>query len=321
MCSIDRLIINNILFEINSVEMTMKKILKEFSNSIGIEYVGIAPPGPYYDLEKILNKRIESEHKTEFEEKQIEKRINPYLTLDNAKSIIVCLFPYYVGNKKNANISKYAYGLDYHKIIIEKLTQIGEFFKNKINNFNYQAYTDSGPLADRYLAYKAGLGFYGINSHIITEKYGTYVFIGYIINNYRFEPDNPLDRTCIQCGRCVEMCPGSAILGDFTINPFRCRSYISQKKGELSQQEEEILKKDNLVFGCDICQDVCPHNLKIEKTNIDEFKKDLMIYIDYDELINISNKEFIRRYKNRAFSWRGKKIIIRNSEIINNSTT
>ena len=172
-----------------------------------------------------------------------------------------------------ANLSMYTYGLDYHKIIMEKLEQIGNFLTSRITDFRYKAFVDSGPLVDRYLAYKAGLGFYGINSHLINEKYGSYVFIGYMINNYPFEPDLAIEKTCIQCKKCIQACPGTAINGDFTINPFRCRSYISQKKGDLSQEEEEILRKDKLLFGCDICQDVCPHNERIDKTNLDEFQK------------------------------------------------
>jgi len=298
----------------------MKKLLKEYANSLGIEYIGIASAGPYYDLREILEQRIKKAYKSDFEEDEIEKRIDPSMTLEDAKSVIVCLFPYYVGNIESSNISKYTYGLDYHKIIAKKLEQIGEYLKGKINDFIYKAYVDSGPLVDRYLAYKAGLGFYGINTHIINEKYGSYVFIGYIINNYDFESDKAIERTCMQCKRCIMACPGSAIADDFSINPFKCRSYISQKKGELSELEKDILRKDNLIFGCDICQDVCPHNKMIKKTNISEFKDNLIFSIDYDELLAISNKEFIRRYKNRAFSWRGKKILLRNFNIINNSS-
>ncbi|NLK21635.1 MAG: tRNA epoxyqueuosine(34) reductase QueG [Epulopiscium sp.] len=294
----------------------MKNNLKRFCLSIGIECVGIASSGPYYDLKKILEKRVEVGYNTEFENKELQKRICPSLTLEGAKSVIVCLFPYYVGNREDANISKYTYGLDYHKIVEGKLKQIGIFLDNIIENFEYKAYVDSGPLVDRYLAYKAGLGFYGVNSHLITDKYGSYVFIGYIINNYPFKPDEPMEKTCIQCRRCIKACPGSAIPGDFTINPFKCRSYISQKKVELSERDKEILKKDKLLFGCDICQDVCPHNKSISMTNMDEFKDNLLTFLSYDEISNISNKEFMRRYKDRAFSWRGKKTILRNFEII-----
>lgn len=220
----------------------MKQRLLEFCNDIAIEYSGIAHMGPYYDLEEILNKRIEKKHYTGFEERELERRIDPSLTMEGAKSIIVCLFPYFTGRVEDTNISKYTYPLDYHIVAREKLKRIGEFLKGEVQGFQYKAFVDSGPLVDRYLANISGLGFYGINSHMITDKYGSYFFIGYILCNYEFEPDKAVDRTCIRCGECVRRCPGNAILGDFNINPNRCISYITQKKGELSEEEIRILK-------------------------------------------------------------------------------
>ncbi|HHV96123.1 MAG TPA: tRNA epoxyqueuosine(34) reductase QueG [Clostridiaceae bacterium] len=296
----------------------MKEKLIKFCNSLNIEYVGIAPAEPYTDFEKIWRKQIERGYISGFEKKDVSRRVNPKLTLEDAKSVIVCLFPYYVGNVKEnkANLSKYTYGLDYHLIIKEKLETIGRFLDENIQNFHYKCFVDNGPFSDRYLAYKAGLGFWGINNHIITEKYGSYVFIGYIINNYPFEADTPQNKTCCQCFECVRNCPGQCILGDFTINPLRCKSYITQKKKELSPLEIEIMKKNNLIWGCDVCQDVCPHNRNAEKTIMDEFKVNLKPYIEYEELLHLSNKEFLKKYGNRAYSWRGKSILMRNYEII-----
>jgi epoxyqueuosine reductase len=294
----------------------MKQRLLEFCNGIGIEYSGIAHIGPYYDLERTLKDRIDKNHYTSFEERELERRINPSLTIEGVKSIIVCLFPYFTGRVEDSNISKYTYPLDYHIIAREKLEKIGEFLNSEIQGFEYKAFVDSGPLVDRYLANIAGLGFYGINSHVITDKYGSYFFIGYILCNYSFEPDKPMDRTCIRCGECVRRCPGNAILGDFNINPNRCISYITQKKGELSEEEVRILNNNHMIFGCDICQDVCPHNKKIEYTNMEEFKKDLLVKLDYTELCSMSNKEFKRKYGDRAFSWRGKGILVRNFEYL-----
>ncbi|MGI6091699.1 MAG: tRNA epoxyqueuosine(34) reductase QueG [Negativicutes bacterium] len=290
----------------------MKNELKTFCTEIGIEYAGIAPAGPYSELGKTLAKRFASGHYTEFDESDLAKRINPRLTMPDVQSIIVCLFPYYIGNLPDANIAKYTYALDYHKVAMTKLAQIAGYLQTKIPNFQYQAYADTGPLVDRYLAYLAGLGYYGINSHIITDKYGSYVLIGYMLTNYPFEPDKPLELTCIKCGRCMRACPGQIILGDFNIDPQGCKSYLTQKKGELSDEEIGILRKTNLVFGCDVCQDVCPHNQNAEQTKIAEFRTDIVSKLDYNELSAMSNKDFTRRYGNHAFSWRGKKILLRN---------
>ncbi|MDR5658944.1 tRNA epoxyqueuosine(34) reductase QueG [Serpentinicella sp. ANB-PHB4] len=294
----------------------MKEKLKEFCKALNIEKVGIAPIGPYNDLYKRLMMRKDNEQLTGFEELDINLRTDPRLTMANVKSIIVCLFPYYVGEKEEANLSKYTYAQDYHMIVRDKLNEIGTYLTNNIANFEYMSFVDTGPLVDRYLAYLASLGYFGINSHLITDDYGSYFFIGYILNNYDFKPDQPMDKTCYQCKTCIKKCPGQIILGNFDIDPRKCRAYITQIKGDLTEDEIEILKKTDMVFGCDICQDVCPHNRGVKHTEIEAFKNDLIYSLKHEDLEGISNKEFMRRYKNRAFSWRGKKTILRNFNYI-----
>lgn len=294
----------------------MKEVLRDFCKLINIECMGIAPAEPYYDFEILWKKQIERGYISGFEEKDISKRIYPDLTLEGSKSVIVCLFPYYIGECEAANLTKSAFTMDYHLIVKEKLELIGRFLSINMKDFEYKAFVDTGPFSDRYLAYKAGLGFWGINNNIITDRYGSYVFIGYILNNYPFEADKPLDRTCYQCFNCVKKCPGQCILGDFTINPLKCKSYITQKKQELTTEEKEILKNHSLIWGCDVCQDVCPHNKNVEKTLIKEFNENVLYRIDYEELSLISNSEFMRRYRDRSFSWRGKGVLKRNYEII-----
>jgi epoxyqueuosine reductase len=295
----------------------MKKELVCFCNSIKIEYVGIAPPGPYHDFEKVWRKQVAKGRVSGFEEKDFKKRVDPGLTLNDVKSIIVCLFPYFTGSTGEGNLSKYVYSRDYHLIVKEKLELIAKFLSGRIKGFHYRSFVDNSPLSERYLAYKAGLGFWGINNHIITEKYGSYVFIGCILNNYPFEADKPQEKTCIQCKECVKNCPGQCISGDFTINPLKCRSYITQKKGDLSNEEKSILKKNRLVWGCDVCQDVCPHNQKVEETILGEFRENLLCSLDFEEIAGLTNKEFSKKYKERAFSWRGRSILLRNHKVIN----
>ncbi|WP_283594749.1 tRNA epoxyqueuosine(34) reductase QueG [Paraclostridium bifermentans] len=293
-----------------------KNKLKEFCKSIGINCVGIAGVGPYHDLENIIKDRTKKDFITGMEETSIEKRINPRASMENAESIIVCAFPYFVEDVVDSNLSKYCYGMDYHIVVKEKLQQIADYIDSEIEGFQYMIFADNGPLVDRYLASVSGIGYYGINNNIITDEYGSFVFIGYIINNYYFESDKKSEKSCAKCGKCITSCPGKAILGNFEMNPKKCLSYITQKKEDLSEDEKIALKNNKKIFGCDICQDVCPHNISISKTNIKEFKEQLIYNLKEEELNNISNKEFRRRYKEKAFSWRGKKIIQRNIEIL-----
>lgn len=295
--------------------MSIKQKLKDYCKQLNIDYVGIASIGPYEELEKILKARIEKGYFTGFEEQNIQKRIDPRQTMPEAKSIIVCLFPYFTSPMKNSNIAKYAHGKDYHRLVKDKLGKIGEFLSEQIEDFKYQAYVDTGPLADRYVAYLAGLGYFGLHSQIINDEYGSYVLIGYILNNHAFEGDKPLEKNCQQCGLCVEACPGEAIEKEGIINPQKCLSFITQKKEELTAEEIKALKENKTIFGCDVCQDVCPHNQRIKSTPLEEFYKDLITELKEEELSQLSNKEFKKKYGDRAFAWRGKKLLVRNFEI------
>ena len=283
--------------------------LKSFCRNIGLKYVGIAGVGPYDNLERIIKNKLSNGHFTGMEEEVIEKRINPKLIMENAEAIIVCAFPYYTGEYEDSNLSKYCYGKDYHLVAKDYLQKICDYLSEEY-------FVDNGPLVDRHLAYLAGIGYFGINNNIITDEYGSYIFIGYIVNNYEFHVDKPLPKTCIKCNKCVKYCPGNAILGNYELNPKRCLSYITQKKGDFSEEEKTLLRDNKKIFGCDICQDVCPHNKRISKTEINEFIDNQITKLEYEEINDISNKEFKRRYGDRAFSWRGKNIIKRNIEII-----
>lgn len=295
--------------------MNKEKLLRILKDK-NIDSVGIAPVDTYDSLKKILEEKINNNLITGMEEPDIEKRINPRLIMDDAKSIIVCAFPYYIGKLEDSNLSKYCYGKDYHIVVKDVLQEVCEEIKKDISDFKYKVFADNGPLVDRYLAYLSGIGYYGINNNIITDKYGSYVFIGYIVNNFEFEIDKPLDKTCCKCNKCVKYCPGNALEGNYKMDPKKCLSYLTQKKEELSKDEKEKIKNNKMVFGCDICQDICPHNKNIEKTSIEDFKISLLGKLDEEEIEEISNKEFKRRYGNRAFSWRGRKIIKRNMDII-----
>ncbi len=230
----------------------------------------------------------------------------------NKKSAIVCLFPYFQGYSAG-NLSLYARSIDYHLIIKEKLGQLTQFIHTLAPDISCDAFADIGPEIERQLAYNAGLGFFGKNGMLINDDFGSYFFIGYILCDLPLKADLPLEKSCFGCNQCIDACPGGALGGEFDIS--KCASHISQKKGDLTESEIDILKKSGLIFGCDTCQRVCPHN-NITPKPLCEFTEGLIHSLSLEDIENLSNKEFMRKYKNRAFSWRGKNVLLRNIMLI-----
>ena len=224
------------------------------------------------------------------------------------KTAIVCLFPYFNGYN-GGNLSLYAQSRDYHLVIKEKLEKLREYILPFSQSPDIPIFADIGPSVDRLLAYRAGLGFYGKNNMLINPDFGSFFFIGYILCDIALESDSSLNKECDGCGRCIKACPGGALGDNFCIE--KCASHISQKKGALSKEEEKILAASNLIFGCDICQKVCPHN-NITPKPMKEFTEDLIYSLSLSDIENLSNREFLKKYKDRAFSWRGRQILIRN---------
>ena len=228
-----------------------------------------------------------------------------------SKNSVVALFPYVVENE-DGHLSMYARSLDSHIIAEEKLKQLAAVLVDL--GAETEIHVDKGVYNDRQAAYEAGLGFYGINGMLISPGYGSYFFIGQIIHNLEIEPDTPDERECLSCGRCERECPGKAISGG-KVNTDKCLSQITQKRGELSESEKELIKANKTCWGCDICQKVCPHNRGLSTTAIPEFLQGRISTLKAEDIEGLSNKEFKEKYGNYAFSWRGKSVLLRNLRI------
>ena len=288
----------------------MKDInLQEFCKELHIYEFGIAP-WPLPDTAKDI---LYESNPCPFTAADVEERLRG-TTEFTPKSAIVCLFPYYIEHSGPSNLSRYTWGTDYHLVINEYLDKLIEKLQKMNTSAQFSIHCDTSPLADRYMAYLAGLGFYGKNNCFISPKWGSYVMIGTILTTLEFEPNTPLRQSCMGCNRCITACLGQC-LGHDEFKYDTCKSYLTQKKGDLTNEEETIIGKTPLVFGCDVCQEVCPHNQSIPATPIPEFQR-VEPYIDINELETLTNKEFKAKYGNRAFSWRGKKILMRNQNII-----
>lgn len=227
---------------------------------------------------------------------------------------IVCLFPYFSGYHEG-NLSVYCYGPDYHKVLREKLDALAAYIHTLAPSAQTESFADIGPSVEKDLAFHAGLGFYGRNSLLINDEFGSYCFIGYLLTDLPLSCDAPLTRTCAQCGRCKAACPGGAIGEVFRAD--RCASCINQTKGDLTPQQQAIMRRAGYVFGCDICQRVCPHN-QITPRPMAEFTKDPIYNLTEEMLRPLTNRTFSEQYGDRAFSWRGLAILRRNLAILKN---
>ena len=229
------------------------------------------------------------------------------------KSVIVCLFPYY--HKASGNLSMHATGRDYHKVVGEKLAALAEYLKNEFPGADVYCQVDIGDSVDQRYAQKSGVGFYGKNSLIINDMCGSYAFIGFCVIDRLLSSDAPDMRDCLGCNACVRACPGGAISEKGDFDPTKCASAISQKKGALSEDEIAILIKSGKVWGCDICQDVCPHNAH-PIPSIPELRTMEVISLYAKDLHGLTNRTFFEKYSDFSFSWRGKAVLLRNCEIL-----
>ena len=283
----------------------MKQQLLEKAKKLGISDIGFCRARRYSELEERLRGK-----RAPLSYAEIEKRINPEFSMPHAKSAVVCLFSYHTDTPRT-NLSCYAKGKDYHIVVGEKLAALSEVLTGL--GYTAKCFCDTGALCDRHLAWLAGLGFFGKNHMLISPKFGSYVFIGYILTDAELEIDKPLEMTCAGCGACVRECPGGALDGeDFCAE--NCASYLTQKKGVLDAHKAQIIRKSGFAWGCDICQIVCPHNKGVPITGIDEFRENLETELKKD--MAKSNREFRRIYAERAFSWRGYDVILRNLSIL-----
>lgn len=221
-------------------------------------------------------------------------------------TVIIFAVPYLYELHCDANISVYAAAEDYHLFFRELFEALVPELSALFPEGNFAVFADNSPIDERDAAAKAQIGVIGENRLLITEKYSSFVFLGEIITDLPADKLITLEdftvRRCRGCGKCAAACP----------SPDSCLSAITQKKGELSEEEERLIKASGCAWGCDICQLVCPCSEKINPTPVDFFKKNLIFRLTSEEIKGMSKPEFSRR----AYAWRGKKTILRNIELL-----
>ncbi|OYU85007.1 MAG: tRNA epoxyqueuosine(34) reductase QueG [Flavobacterium sp. BFFFF2] len=198
----------------------------------------------------------------QYMENHFDKRLDPRLLVDGAHSVVTVLLNYFPEESQNPDsykISKYAYGTDYHSVIKDKLKALLFFIQSQYGEVHGRAFVDSAPVMDKAWAVKSGLGWMGKNSNVLTKKTGSFYFIAELILDINLEPDAPTTDHCGSCTACIDACPTQAIVSPYVVDGSKCISYFTI---ELKEAFPDGMGKqfDDWMFGCDVCQDVCPWN-------------------------------------------------------------
>lgn len=218
---------------------------------------------------------------------------------ERAKTIISVIFPYKVKNTPPLNISRYAAVKDYHTVCMKILERAALELKENFQDFSFASFVDNSPIKEVKAAALSGLGVIGKNNLLISHKYGSFIFLGEIVTDLEIKTESSKILSCINCNKCVEYCPTTYLKGKGD-----CLSALTQKK-KITPEMEVIIKENNYVWGCDICQEVCPMNNKKPLTNIKEFKISYRNFFTHDE-----------SFENRAYTWRGEEVIKRNFNLL-----
>ncbi len=243
----------------------LSKLLKQHSQALGFSYCGIAKADFLEEeaprLEAWLTQNMHGQ--MHYMANHFDKRLDPRLLVDGAKSVVSLLYNYFptetLSEDDNYKIAKYAYGKDYHHVIKDKLKELMARVQEAVGEIHGRAFVDSAPVLDKAWAKKAGLGWVGKNSNLINRKIGSFFFIAELIIDEVCEYDSPVGDFCGTCTRCIDACPTEAIVSPYIVDGSKCISYFTIELREQIPTEWQGAW-DEWIFGCDICQDVCPWN-------------------------------------------------------------
>ena len=284
-----------------------KHLIKQKASELGFFYCGFSKAEFLEEeaprLEDWLNKNYQG--KMSYMANHFDKRLDPRLLVDDAKTIISFLINYFPEEKQKDSsapkISKYAYGEDYHFVIKDKLNALIQFMRDEIGEINGRVFVDSAPVMDKAWAKKSGLGWIGKNSNIIHPKEGSFFFIAELIVDLQLEPDGPIKDYCGTCTRCIDACPTDAIVKPYVVDGSKCISYLTiELKDELLPNEFKG-KMDNWMFGCDICQDVCPWNRFSKAHNETRFEPSFsLLDLTSKDWVDLEKETFNQLFKKSA---------------------
>ncbi len=281
-------------------------LVKQLAREQGFEYCGIAKADFLSEeaprLERWL--RLGKHGEMAFMNNWFDKRLDPRKLVDGARSVICLMYNYYTDKKQSdpeaPKIAKYALGKDYHWVLKERLSVIVERLREEVGDFGFRVFVDTGPVLEKAWAARAGLGWIGKNSLLLNPERGSYFFLAEIIVDFEMDYDQPINDLCANCRKCQDACPTNALVEPRIVDARRCISYFTiEYRGQLPVGMRE--KFDNWMFGCDICQDVCPWNRKSRMHSEPLFEpKDEVLEKTKSEWEEITREVYNRLFKDTA---------------------
>ena len=265
------------------------ELIKTEAKRLGFLSCGISKAAFLEDeaprLEKWLKNNSYGEMR--YMENHFDKRLDPTLLVEGSKSVVSLLLNYFPDKEQTDNsykLSKYAYGTDYHFVIKDKLKQLLHFIQDEIGDVNGRAFVDSAPVLDKAWAAKSGLGWIGKHSNLLTQQIGSFYFIAELIIDLDLEHDHATTDHCGTCTACIDACPTDAITEPYVVDGSKCISYFTIELKENIPTEFKD-KMDDWVFGCDVCQDVCPWN-RFSKSHSEP------LFNPHPELLEMTKKDW-----------------------------
>jgi epoxyqueuosine reductase len=282
----------------------IKGLIKACARELGFDLVGIASAEPFEEHRVVALRRIRDglmDGLPWFTEDRVRWGADPRALLPGARSVISVGLSYYApqngeGSITRGKVARYAWGDDYHKVMKERLKEYVLRLSHRLGReVRARWYVDDGPMLDRAAAQRAGIGWFGKNTNILSPSHGSWVFLGQVVTDLELEPDQPLKKTCGNCVRCIVACPTQAIVGPYVIDNQRCISHLTiENRGPIPSALRPLMS--DWVFGCDICQEVCPVNLKAMYTREQAFKKRRFTSLELVGLLEMTEQEFQARF-------------------------
>jgi epoxyqueuosine reductase len=282
------------------------QMIKSEALRLGFLDCGITTDEPVENVKEHLADWIRKGYNGEMKymEDHLNRRTDPQKLLEGAKSVIIVLQNYFTfENQKDPSapvIARYSYGRDYHPVIQKKLKKILDFIQAEIQPCRGRVFVDSSPIHEKSLAYRAGLGWIGKNSLLLSQKAGSFFFVGGIITDLELEYNrDPVKNYCGNCNLCIEACPTGAIVRPGVLDVRKCISYLTIENRNCGLPAEMKANFKNRVFGCDICQDVCPWNKKLNLHSEPQLKPNPdLLEMTRNDWYNLDEKKFNRIFKN-----------------------